>query len=123
MLTIPNKPFEIAERYIELRKQCRPPSWGDTVILFNELVVGPIVTFFLLFMGNVDPFMIMTTITRAYRAWCDWEEYHSLRSVVQDMFLYMSIHGGPQIRTNDMTYLPYVFADAIVRLSSRRPPQ
>jgi hypothetical protein len=28
----------------------------------------------------------------------------------------MSIHGGPQITTNDLDYLPYVFADAVVRL-------
>ena len=79
--------------------------------------MGPIVTLFLLFMGSRDIFMVFSAITRAYSAWSDWEEYHALRSVVQEMFLKTMLHGGPKITTNDMKYLPYVFADAVVRLS------
>jgi hypothetical protein len=30
----------------------------------------------------------------------------------------MSRVGGPFIRTNDMAYMPYVFADAVVRTRS-----
>lgn len=114
---MPSNPFEIAERYINLRKRCAPLSWGDTVIFFNEMVVGPIVTMFLLLLGNRDILMVFSAVTRAYSAWRDWEEYHALRSVVQDMFLIMNVNGGPQITTNDSQYLPYVIADAVVRLS------
>lgn len=117
MLTPPSKPFEIAERYITLRARCAPTSWGDCILFFNEMVTGPIITLFLLFMGNRDIWMIMSTITRAYSAWSEWEEYHRLRMVIQDMFLIMSAHGGPYITTNDSYYLPYVFADAMVRLA------
>jgi hypothetical protein len=116
-----SKPFAIAERYIQVRKRCVPPSWGDTIIFFNEMVMGPIITIFLLFMGSRDILMVFSAITRAYSAWSDWEEYHALRSKVQEMFLIMMTNGGPQITTNDTTYLPYVFADAVVRLGRHHP--
>lgn len=109
--------FQIAERYINLRTRCLPESWGDTVLFVNELVTGPLVTLFLMFMGNHDVIMVISAITRAYSAWSDWEEYHALRSVVQGMFLQTMLNGGPKITTNDRKYLPYVYADAVVRLA------
>lgn len=113
-----SEPFQVAERYINLKQRCVPESWGDTILYFNEMVTGPLITIFLLFMGSRDVLMVISAITRAYSAWSDWEEYHALRSVVQDMFLKMMLHGGPKITTNDMKYLPYVFADAVVRLKA-----
>lgn len=110
-----SEPFKVAERYIKLKKRCVPESWGDTIIFFNEMVMGPIITLFLLFMGSRDILMVFSAITRAYSAWSDWEEYHALRSVVQGMFMTTMLNGGPKITTNDMTYLPYVFADAVIR--------
>jgi hypothetical protein len=110
-----SEPFKIAERYINLRTRCLPESWGDTILFFNEMVMGPLVTLFLLFMGSRDILMVFSAITRAYSAWSDWEEYHALRSKVQEMFLSMNLTGGPQITTNDTKYFPYVFADAVVR--------
>jgi hypothetical protein len=114
-------PFKIAERYINLRTRCLPESWGDTILFFNEMVMGPIITLFLLFMGSRDILMVFSAITRAYSAWSDWEEYHALRSNIQEMFLIMNLNGGPHITTNDMKYLPYVFADAVVRLGIHHP--
>ena len=113
-------PFEIAERYIQLRDKCIPPSWGDTVIRFNEMILGPFITLFLLFMGSRDMLMILSAVTRAYSAWSDWEEYHRLKSTIEVMNFRMVMNGGPQIRTNDLHYYPYVIADAMVRLSERR---
>ena len=115
-------PFHVAERYIQLRERCVPSSWLDTILLFNEMVLGPIITLFLLGLGSRDLLMVFSAITRAYSAWSEWEEYHALRSEVQTMFLTMMLHGGPQITTNDSKYLPYVFADAVVRLTSERRP-
>ena len=116
-----SEPFQVAERYINLKKRCAPESWGDTILYFNEMVLGPLIAIFLLFMGSRDVLMVISAITRAYSAWSDWEEYHALRSVVHGMFLTMMLNGGPQITTNDNTYLPYVFADAAVRLSQPHP--
>lgn len=115
--------FQIAERYINLRKRCMPESWGDIVIFFNEMVLGPIITIFLLFMGNRDVLMVFSAITRAYSAWSDWEEFHALRSKVFEMFFTTMRNGGPQIVCNNPDYLPYVYADAMVRLSLRHQRQ
>ncbi len=115
-----SNPFQIAERYIQLRDKCMSPSWGDTVILFNEMVLGPFITIFLVVLGSTDYFMFVSAIMRAYTAWCDWEEYHVLKGQLQDMFLVMTVNGGPQIRTNDPRYLPYVIADSVFRLNERR---
>lgn len=113
-----SNPFQVAERYINLKQRCVPESWGDTILYFNEMVLGPVITLFLLFMGSRDVLMVFSAITRAYSAWSDWEEYHALRSVVQEMLLTMMLNGGPKITTNDIKYLPYVFADAVVRLKA-----
>jgi len=88
------------------------------VILFNEMVLGPVITLFMVMLGNRDVLMVFSAITRAYSAWSDWEEYHALRSVVQEMLLTMMLNGGPKITTNDVKYLPYVFADAVSRLKA-----
>jgi hypothetical protein len=111
-------PFQTAERYITLRARCFPESWGDGILLFNEMITGPLITLFLLCMGNQDLLMVFSAITRAYSAWSEWEEYHALRSEVQSMFLTTMLNGGPKITTNDIKYLPYVFADAVVRLAT-----
>lgn len=113
-----SEPFKVAERYITLKQRCVPESWGDTILFFNEMVLGPLITIFLLLMGSRDVLMVFSAITRTYSAWNDWEEYHALRSVVQKMFLTMMLHGGPKISTNNMKYLPYVFADAVVRIKT-----
>lgn len=112
-----SKPFEMAERYIQLRSKCVSPSWGDTAIRFNEMVLGPLVTLFLCFIGSYDVFMVISTLSTAYKSWMEWEEYHTLRSEFQRMTLYMNVGGGPQITTNDPEYFPYVIADAVVRMT------
>ncbi len=112
-------PFELAERYIQLRRHCLPESWGDTVIRFNEMVVGPMIAIFFLLVREFDVFMIVSTAMKAYQSWMEWEEYHILRGKVQEMRLITNLHGGPFIRTNDPEYMPYVYADAMVRLSER----
>ena len=113
-------PFKLAEQYIQLRKRCASPSWGDGVVLFNEMILGPLITMFLLLIGSVDVFMVISTSMYAYSAWNAWEEYHELQSEFQMMALTMFKAGGPRIRTNDSQYFPYVIADAMVRLNEPR---
>jgi hypothetical protein len=108
-------PFEVAETYIQLRKKCVPASWADTVLLINELLFAPLLFLFLFLTGNLDIFMAFSSASRIYEAWTDWIAYNNLRFVVQTMFLKTARVGGPFIRTNDPTYMPYVFADAVMR--------
>jgi hypothetical protein len=112
-------PFKTAERYIELKTRCAPPSWGDTAIRMNEMIIAPMVATFSLFMGDYDFLTIGSAAMTAHRVWSEWIEYDDLRFEVQRMYLLTMASGGPQIVTNDNTYLPYVYADAVMRLRMR----
>ena len=63
---------------------------------------------------------MVTTALNTYRAWKDWTEYWTLRLQMQRMYLITMKTGGPHIVTNDSEYLPYVYADAVVRDDMRR---
>jgi hypothetical protein len=115
MISLPSNPFVVAERYIQLRKVCVPDSWADTVTLFNDMILMPLITLFLLFVGLGDPIVLFTTTVKTYQVWKDYCEYTDLRFQVQQMFFVCQATGGPFIVTNDPTYMPYVFADAVVR--------
>lgn len=115
MISLPSNPFVAAERYIQLRKVCVPDSWADTVTLFNDMILMPLITLFLLFIGLGDPIVLFTTTMKTYQVWKDYCEYTDLRFQVQQMFFVCQAVGGPFIVTNDPTYMPYVFADAVVR--------
>ena len=114
-------PFEIAEAYIQLRKKCVPKSWADTVLQLNELLFAPLLVLFLFFTGGLDLMMAFSSAMRIYESWTDWIAYNNLRFVVQMMYLKTMAAGGPFIRTNDPTYMPYVLADAVMRIEHRLP--
>jgi len=116
------EPFKVAERYITLKKLCAPPSWGDTAIRFNEMVIAPMVALYSLFNGDYDLFMIGSAAMTTHRVWTEWLEYDDLRFELQRMYLLTMASGGPQIVTNDPTYMPYVYADAVTRLNMRSRP-
>lgn len=108
-------PFKLAERFITLRKKYDSPSWGDMFLRLNELIINPIIILCLLFVGAVDFFMVLSGAMSTYNAWNEWIEYNDTRFQIQMMHLQMMKVGGPFIRTNDPTYLPYVYADAVIR--------
>jgi hypothetical protein len=115
MISLPSNPFVAAERYIQLRKVCVPDSWADTVNLFNDMILMPLITLFLFFLGIADPIVIFTTVLKTYQVWRDYCEYTDLKFQVQQMFFICQFVGGPFIVTNNPIYMPYVFADAVVR--------
>ena len=85
------------------------------MIRLNEMILAPIITCFLSFLGKGDIMMIVAAATKAHSAWTDWLEFQELRFQVQRMYLVCNLLGGPFIRTNDPEYQAYVYADAVVR--------
>ena len=108
-------PFEIAERYIQLRRKCAPTSWVETIMRINEMILTPLITIFLFILGKNDTISVIATAFSVFRAWKEWIEFSRLRFEVQEMFLHTMATGGPRIVTNDPEYMPYVFADAVIR--------
>jgi hypothetical protein len=108
-------PFKDAERFIQLRKLCAPRSWGDTMIRINEMILAPLISIFMFLIRHSDLITLLPTLISTYRVWKQWLEYQALRFRMQEMFLITMKTGGPFIVTNDSTYMPYVYADAVVR--------
>jgi len=114
-MDLPSNPFKTAERYIQLRAKCAPESWADTIHLVNDMILMPLITLFLIFMKIGDPLTVGMNGLKSYQTWKEYIEYTQLRFEVQRMLVYCQSVGGPFIVTNDSKYMPYVFADAVVR--------
>ena len=112
-------PFKVAERYLQLKKTCAPQSTGDAMMRLNEMILSPLISLTFLWLKSFDFISFATTAFATYRVWRDWIEYCELRFTMQHMYLTTMATGGPQIVTNDPEYLPYVYADAVVRASMR----
>ena len=120
MFHLPSQPFKTAERYIQLRKICVPISWAEFITRMNDMILMPIIILFLALIQQSDPMTIIMTGMKAYQTWKEYTEYTELRFEVQRMFLHCQMVGGPFIVTNNSLYMPYVFADAVVRTSGSR---
>ena len=108
-------PFQVAERYIQIRKKFTPETWGDTILLINDLILNPLITIFFLLTKKSTILTIVPTVISTIKLWRSWFEYVDLRATVQRMFLITMASGGPFIVTNDTTYMPYVWADGVMR--------
>jgi hypothetical protein len=87
----------------------------------NELILSPLITLTFLCLRSLDFVSLITSTVSTYKAWTQWLEYCQLRFTMQQMYLTTMATGGPHIVTNDPEYLPYVYADAVVRASMRHP--
>lgn len=114
-------PFAVAERYITLRRVCAPSSWGDVMIRINEMILTPLITIFFVLTDKFDWMSFLPAALSTYRVWSEWIEFCSLRFQMQDMYLTTMKTGGPHIVTNNPDYLPYVYADAVIRHDMHRP--
>lgn len=80
----------------------------------NEMIIMPLIALFMFF-SSLDLFTLASTGLTAYRVWMEYIEFTDLSFMMQRMRLRMGQVGGPFITTNDPKYMPYVWADAVVR--------
>lgn len=114
-MTTVAEPFRIAERYIELRKKWGGRSWSESLLRVNEILVTPVITLLLVFLRKSDLFGFISAASMVVKGWMEWIEYCDLRFKVHDMFFQTMVAGGPFIVTNDPEYMPYVWADGVMR--------
>jgi hypothetical protein len=108
------QPFKSADRYIVLRDICLPGEFTKKIQRINDMILMPLIALFMFFTSG-DVFMLMSTAMSAYRAWGEWAEFTELSFLMQRMRLRMAQVRGPFISTNNPKYMPYVWADAVVR--------
>lgn len=114
-MNMPKQPFVIAERYLQLRRIINSPSWAETTTRMSDMIIMPFIAVFLFFLRKADPMMVVSVGVKAYQSWKQWFDFHDLRLQVQMMFLHTQASGGPIISTNNMEYMPYVFAHSCER--------
>lgn len=108
--------FQAADTYISLKRRMFPPGISGWIVLFNELLLLPMIALiFFLCDPTQTVLSLLAPCMSASNAWRDWEQFHALEDRMIRMFVYMMATGGPQITTNDPTYIPYVFAYAVTR--------
>ena len=118
----PKTAFQTAERYIQLTKVWETDEWVPLIKHINEMILMPLIAFFSYCAGYSDIMFCLSTFVGATSAWTEYAEFVELKFVMQRMELQARRVGGPFISTNDPTYMPYVWADAVTRLDARHPP-
>ena len=114
-------PFKTAEDYIQARKVCEMKTMEATTRRIVDMIIIPAISLFTIFMGEVDLIAILSSGLTVFKAWSEWIQYHELRMQMQNMYLHAMKVGGPFIVTNDPTYMPYVWADSVVRSQNLLP--
>lgn len=116
----PKTAFQTAERYIQLTKVWETDEWVHSIKHINEMILMPLIAFFSYCAGYSDIMFCLSTFVGATSAWTEYAEFVELKFVMQRMELQARRVGGPFISTNDPTYMPYVWADAVTRPRQRR---
>jgi hypothetical protein len=117
----PKTAFQTAERYIQLSNVWESNEWVPLIKHINEMILMPLIAFFSYCVGYSDIMFCLSTFVGAMSAWTEYAEFVELKFVMQRMELQGRRVGGPFISTNDPTYMPYVWADAVTRLRAPRP--
>ena len=86
-----------------------------------DMILIPMITLFTVLLGEIDWLAIFSSTMSVYKAWDEWVRYNELRNEMQNMYLRAMQVGGPFIVTNDTAYMPYVWADAVVRSQNLLP--
>jgi len=108
-------PFKTAEEYIQARKVCDMKTMEATTRRIVDMILVPAISLFTVCMGEIDWIAILSSGMTVFKAWSEWIRYHELRMEMQNMYLHAMKAGGPFIVTNNPDYMPYVWADAVVR--------
>jgi len=116
---MPKTAFQTAERYITLSTSWDTTEFYPRIKHINEMILMPLIAFFSYVMNVSDGLFFLTSFMTAWGAWVEYAEYVELTFVMQKMQLEGLRRGGPFIVTNDPTYMPYVWADAVTRERGR----
>jgi len=111
----PKTAFQTAERYIQLSSLWESNEWVPFIKHINEMILMPLIAFFSYCVGYSDIMFCLSTFVGATSAWTEYAEFVELKFTMQRMELQARRVGGPFISTNDPTYMPYVWADAVTR--------
>lgn len=111
--------FSLADEYVTLQKIFIKENTLDTIGLWFDMVVSPILTILHSIWKQVMPsvFTVMS-FQKCMTLWKQWFRFKDLQKQVREWMNIVRSIGGPFISSNDPDYHVFVYADAMQRLHS-----
>jgi hypothetical protein len=117
MILLESNFFEKADKHVELSRVFLKEAWYDTLSLWADMVIFPLITIGTFLYNPESPSMFsMLTFYKAITLWLQWLEYSLLTTDIREWTNIVRSVDGPFISTNDPTYHVFVYADGIQRL-------
>jgi len=112
--------FAVAEEFIKLEQLFKKDTAFEKLNFWIDMVIYPIINLISIIIYNqrMGIFTIMS-IHKTVTKWQQYIRYIQLKSKTNEWKEIVHSTGGPNISTNDDTYIMYVFADAMQRLRNR----
>jgi len=115
--------FSVAEEFTMLKQLFKKDTIFEKLSFWIDMVIYPIVNLISIIIYNqqIGIFTIMS-IHKAVTKWQQYLRYLHLKLETATWKKIVDSTGGPNISTNDDTYIMYVFADGMQRLRNRLFP-
>ena len=109
--------FSLADEYVTLQKIFVKENILDTISLWFDMIVSPILTI-LHSIWKLTPPSIFTILSfqKCLNLWKDWFRFQELKKQIQNWIRIVKDIGGPFISSNDPDYHMFVYADGMQRL-------
>lgn len=116
ILLTPPKYFKLVEEYTNLQKVFGTSTIFETVSLWFEMLISPLLTIGQSIFKQSIQIMSVMSLQKSLQLWKDWFRWKELQNIMREWVKIVRTIGGPFIATNDATYHMYVYADAMQRI-------
>ncbi len=116
ILLTPTKYFKLVEEYTNLQKVFETTTIFETVSLWFEMLISPLLTIGQSILKQSIQIMSIMSLQKSVQLWKDWFRWKELQNIMREWVKIVRAIGGPFIATNDATYHMYVYADAMQRI-------
>lgn len=109
--------FSIADEYVSLQKIFVKDGVYETVGLWFDMIISPLLTIFHSIWKQVYPTLFtLLSFQKCGTLWRQWFRFQDLKKQVREWMNIVRSIGGPFISSNDPEYHVFVYADGMQRL-------
>lgn len=109
--------FSLADEYVTLQKIFVKETVLDTIGLWMDMIVSPILTILHSLWKQVYPSLFtILSFQKCVNLWKQWFRFQDLKKQVREWMNIVRSIGGPFISSNDPEYHMFVYADGMQRL-------
>lgn len=109
--------FSLADEYVTLQKIFVKDGIHDTIGIWFDMIVSPILTILHSIWKQVYPnILTILSFQKCVTLWKQWFRFQDLKKQVREWMNIVRSIGGPFISSNDPEYHIFVYADGMQRL-------